>query len=184
MPRLINLKSNLGENEPSAPAAEKAMAPSTPPDDSVIAWIAPEFEYREKSKNWLLFAAVIAFALFLFALLTENILFALLVIIAFFALLSYGFKQPHEIKFAVTAKGVRIESTLYPYENLRSFWIFYQPPDIMILSIHSKKTVMPYIKIPLGNQNPVPVRRLLIKYLPEKRQQESLIDHLSRRLKF
>jgi len=27
---------------------------------------------------------------------------------------------------------------------------------------------MPYIKIPIGEQNPVEIRKILIKYIPEK----------------
>ena len=43
---------------------------------------------------------------------------------------------------------------------------------------------MPYIKISLGEQNPVKVRQTLLKYLPERKHKESLIDNLARGLRF
>jgi len=43
---------------------------------------------------------------------------------------------------------------------------------------------MPYIKVPIGDENPVEIRKILIKYLPEKKHKESAIDNLAKNLKF
>lgn len=39
---------------------------------------------------------------------------------------------------------------------------------------------MPFIRIPLGKTNPLEVRKILLKYLPEEEQQESVIDIIAR----
>jgi hypothetical protein len=43
---------------------------------------------------------------------------------------------------------------------------------------------MPALKIPLGSTNPLQVREILIRFLPEKKQDDTIIDILSRRLGF
>ncbi|PIV10384.1 MAG: hypothetical protein COS49_00800 [Candidatus Portnoybacteria bacterium CG03_land_8_20_14_0_80_41_10] len=149
-----------------------------------LEWTAPEFEYYRKDKSWLVIAGLIAAGLFLWALLTKNIIFALLIGLSYFTVITYGLKKPASVKLAVTAKGIKINQALYEFDNLKSFWIFYQPPQIREISLRSKKTIMPYIKIPLGEQNPVEIRKILLKYLPERRHKESLIDNLSRSLRF
>ncbi|MBL7053279.1 MAG: hypothetical protein ISS02_01285, partial [Candidatus Portnoybacteria bacterium] len=120
-----------------------------------IEWIAPEFEQYEKSKSWFITTGLIAGALFLLAIFTKNLLFALMIALVYFVISTYASKNPREIKLAITPKGIKIEQTLYNFENLRSFWLFYDPPEVKELSIRSKKTIMPYIKIPLGEQDPV-----------------------------
>jgi hypothetical protein len=147
-------------------------------------WTAPEFEHYRKSKSWFIVTGLIAGGLFLWALFTKNILFALLIGLSYFSIATYALKKPKEIHLAITPRGIKIDQALYEFENLKSFWIFYDPPEIKELSLRSKKTIMPYIKIPLGEQNPVKVRQILIKYLPERRHKESLIDNLARQMRF
>jgi len=149
-----------------------------------IEWTAPEFEYYEKSGSWYIVTGAITGILFLIAIFTKNLLFALMIALTYFILSMYASKRPREISLAITPQGVKVERTLYTYENLRSFWLFYDPPEIRELSLRSKKTVMPYIRIPLGEQDPVEIRQMLIKYLPEKKHQESITDNLARQIRF
>jgi len=149
-----------------------------------LEWTTPEFEYHNKSKNWFIITGIIAGILFLIAIFTKNFLFGLLIGISYFLITTYSMKKPDDIKVSIIPKGIKINKALYDFDNLRSFWIFYDPPKIRELSLRSKKMVMPYIKIPLGGQNPVEVRKVLIKYLPEKKHKESTIDNLARNLKF
>lgn len=149
-----------------------------------LKWIAPEFDHQEKDRSWFIIFGLIAAGLFLWAVLTKNILFALLIILSYFSLSIYAVKKPKNLKLAITSRGIRIDKTLYEYDNLRSFWIFYNPPHHKELSIRSRKTVMPYIKIPLGEINPAEVRKYLVKYIPEKKQEESLIDNIARNLRY
>jgi hypothetical protein len=48
------------------------------------------------------------------------------------------------------------------------------------LSLHSKKTFLPYIQIPIGNANPIKIRETLLQYLPEIKQEFSALDRLER----
>jgi hypothetical protein len=101
-----------------------------------------------------------------------------------FTIYIYALKQPRIINFKISGKGITIEDKLYTYQELKSFWIFYEAPEIKELSIRSKKLLMPLIKIPLDEQDPTLIRRTLIKFIPEIKQEQSLVDIISRNLKF
>jgi len=106
------------------------------------------------------------------------------VLVGWFTVVLYAVRPPRTLKFHLTERGVLIEKTLYPWQSLKSFWVFYNPPLHKDLSLESKKAFMPYIKIPLGKTEPVKVREIVIKFLPEIEQEESLIDNLSHLARF
>ena len=139
-------------------------------------WRAPEFDKIEKNKSWFIIPGIIAIALGIIALLIDNILLLVLVLLGFFNFYIYAKKEPKIIKFKICEKGVEIDEKLYDFDSLRSFWIFYNPPTEKEISLRSKKTFFPYLKIQLGEQNPNEIRKYLLKFLPEKRHKESLID--------
>jgi len=89
-------------------------------------------------------------------------------------------KNPKTIKCKIKSEGVQVNRDLYPYENLKSFWIFYNPPYHQELSIRSKNSFASHIRIPLGDEDPVKIRELLLKFIPEKRQEEALVDVFAR----
>lgn len=149
-----------------------------------LKWNAPEFFYFKKTEIWFIVSGLIALILFVSALWTRNILFALLIFLGYFSVTIYAIKKPRDITVNIDSRGIKINNTLYPYDNLKSFWIFYEPPTLKEISLLSKKTIMPHIKIPIGEQDPGEIRGILIQYLSEKKQEESLIDNVSRQLKF
>jgi len=147
-------------------------------------WEAPEFEKTEKEKSWFIMPAIVAIILCVFALLTDNPLFVVLVILSFVSFYIYARKSPRIIKFRIDEKGVEADGRLHEYTDLRSFWLFYNPPLEKILSIRGKKTFFPYLRIPLDKENPTEIRKFLLKFIPEKRHQESIINIWMKRIGF
>jgi len=147
-------------------------------------WQAPEFEKKAKTKSWFIIPAIITIVLGIIALLIENILFLIFIILAFLVFYIYANKEPRIIKFKIDEKGVEIDDRLHEFDSLRSFWIFYNPPDEKELSLRSKKTFLPYVRIPLADENPNEIRKFLLKFLPERRHRESLIDVWMKRAGF
>lgn len=147
-------------------------------------WEAPEFDKKEKSKSWFIIPAIITIVLGLLALFSENILFLIVIVMAFFVFYIYANKDPRIIKFKLNEKGIEIENKLYDFDELRSFWIFYNPPEQKELSFRSRKTLLPYIHIPITDEDPIEIRKFLLKFIPEKRHKESLIDIWMRRIGF
>jgi len=91
------------------------------------------------------------------------------------------FKNPKPVSCKIRAEGVQVNRDLYPYENIKSFWIFYDPPYHQELSLRVKAVATGgYVKVPLGDADPVKIRETLLKFIPEKRQEEGLADALTR----
>lgn len=149
-----------------------------------IEWQAPEFEKYEKGPGWFISVGAIALIIFTISLMTKNFIFAFLIILAVFIIFIYALKEPRIIKFKIDGQGLNIDEKFYRWEELKSFWIFYEPPQLNYLSIESKRWTMPLIKISLKEQDPVAIRQALIKFIPEEKQEESLIDILTRYLRF
>jgi len=156
----------------------------TAPLNLIISWRAPEYIKYPTNINTLIIFAIADFIIILFAIFTRNILMAVLFFLIGIVVYIYSQKEPKEINFAITPKGVAINNDIYRYEDLQSFWIFYHPPIFKELVIRSKKKLLPLIKIPLGNQNPNVIRKRLLDFLPEKQEEESLVDIISRTLGF
>jgi len=150
----------------------------------IIEWAAPEFEYYQKSKSWFIVGGSIAALILLWALWSNNILFALVIGLAYFSLAVFAMKKPRQLQLSVDFRGVRIDNLLYSYDDLKSFWIFYNPPFTKELSLRSRKKLMPYVKIPLGDESPVEIRKILLKYLPERKHKESAVDNLAKMVGF
>jgi len=203
MPNILNLKKQIrtkekqekeqGVADESLRQEEIKNTPASPAEAGFsehsdifhpLEWSALEFIKYKKNPFWFIIGGLIALGLLIFALISRNFIFALLIILAAFSLYIWSQKEPRKIKFAITARGIMIEKNLYNFDNLKSFWLFYDPPEIKYLSLESKKLFMPYIKIPLGDEDPNKIRELLLKFLPEVKQEESLIDALARHLKF
>ena len=149
-----------------------------------ISWQTLEYTYYPKSNDWYWSVGIIAVGLFIVAYIQRNFLFGVLVLLGGFSVLLYGARQPKKIEVTITGQGIQIDDRLFPHEELKSFWVFYMPGDVKELSLKLEKTLAPYLRIPLGDANPSDIRTFLLNYLPEKKQEDSLIDALMRYLQF
>jgi hypothetical protein len=159
---------------------EEKITPELKSSPPLIKWEALEYEYVPKSNNWFWTIGIISVSLSVASILLGNILFAILVLIAGFAVILAGIRRPKKISFSLTAQGLQIEKRLFPYENLKSFWIHYEPPYKKLLTIEPKKFFIPIISVPLGDINPNIVREHLLKFLKEERTAESFIQTIIR----
>lgn len=195
MTNIVNLReqnkkeesSDASEFSRSRGKSQKEKKPKKVPQTETknsLEWSAPEFFYFEKTEIWFAVSGLIAIIIFITALWTRNILFALLVFLGYFSITIYAIKKPRDIDININSQGIKIDRTLYTYDNLKSFWIFYEPPTLKEISLLSKKKIMPHIKIPIGAQDPAAIRKVLVQYLREKKQDESLIDNITRQLRF
>jgi uncharacterized membrane protein len=149
-----------------------------------ISWRAPEYSHNQKSSDWFWIVGIFTLALLVVSITFSNMLFAIFILLAGFTIILYGARKPRLVQFSITGRGILIGKNLYPYNTLKSFWIHYDPPFKKELVIQSEKILMPYIKIPLGDIDPNAVREILLKFLKEKEQEESLIDAVSDYLRF
>ena len=177
-----NHQKNLSHQNPTHPApAVRVNHGISKLEEPTFSWEAPEYEHFEKHPRWYWMMGVILTAIVVYAIVTNSILMAITFILI--GMLGYFFaeREPRIIAMEITPDGVQVDNYFYEYDNLRSFWIFYEvEEDIKVLSLLSQKTFLPYIHVPIGNANPIRIRETLLHYLPEIKQELTIIDRLER----
>jgi len=162
--------------EYEAPEQEPAKRSS----DGRISWTAPEYEVYEKSTVWYLGAALIIFAIATYAMVTESPIMAITFILIGVVGYLYLQKDPRTLDFNIDHRGIRAGRELYEYDNMDSFWIFYDPPHTKTLSLRTKASMIPFVHIPIADEDPLVIREILLEYLPEIKQEPNFVDALER----
>lgn len=160
----------------SEPIASSRIVPPAMPAE--LFWLTPEYRHYPKNKDWFWAIGFISLLLVIVALLLRNFLFAAFVALAGFVFALFSARRPRVARFTLSAKGIYVHRTLYPYQHLKSFWVYYEPAGKKVLSIESRKTFMPFTAIPLGDTDPNLVRSYLKRFLKETEHQESVIEQL------
>lgn len=142
-----------------------------------INWKAPEYIHTEKNSDWYWIVGIITISIALIAIILNNIIFAILIIVSMFTLTLYASRRPENIDIEINEKGISVGQTYYPYGNLESFWVETKDkfPRIIILP---KKTVSSYIIILIKDADPEEIRDFLSNYLEEVIQTESFLTKL------
>ncbi len=167
----------MSDNSSPTPPASTARQP--------IEWVAPEYVHVEKSQDWYWVLGLLAVAASVGAMLFNNVLFALLILISSFVLALFAGRKPNNVHFALAQRGVRIDDALYPFSNLKSFSIAELSPNhVAKLILEPKAHFAMSVYIPLLNVDVDHVHDFLLDFLPEESHEEPLIHHLMEWLGF
>ncbi len=139
-------------------------------------WQALEFEVYEKSDRWYVAAAIFLLAIVAYAMLTNGPIMAITFILVGIVGYIHMQKDPRIVTFTITTEGIIADKDMYLFENIHSFWIFYHPHHTKTISLHTKAAMLPFVHIPLQDEDPVYIRELMLPYIPEIKQEPSLID--------
>jgi hypothetical protein len=144
-----------------------------------IDWEGHEYLHIEKNQDWFWALGLIAVAGAVGALLFNNVLFAIFILIAAFVVSLLANRKPNLVRFSLTQRGVRIDDTLYPFGNLKSFAIAERSPNHtpkLILEPHA--TFSMHIIIPLENVDVDHIHDFLLDFLPEDDHIEPFSHHV------
>ncbi len=194
MSHLVNLKNKMAgtasesEDRQSDSANENSGTDTgkNQPNNQLteIAWHTHEFKQHERGKNWFTILIIVTLIFFVGTILWKNYTFAIVILSASLCTYIYAKKEPRLIDFKINHRGIFIDDKPHLYGELRSFWIFYDPPRLKELVLVSKRKTQTAIRIPIDQENPTQLRNFLLKYLREEEQEESLMDVISDLLKF
>ncbi|MEK7514504.1 MAG: hypothetical protein AAB587_01660 [Patescibacteria group bacterium] len=143
------------------------------------------FEYREKERgrDWFWAVGIICFSSAVSAILLNNALFGILILIGGGTVMLYAVRKPRKIDVEVSDKGIVSGRELYPFESLESFWVEEDPAYPRIL-LKSKKFFLPLISVSIENMPTDIVRQYLLEHIPEKEIHESIFETLFNYLGF
>jgi len=150
---------------------------------ALLSWQAPEFEVYEKDNKWFAYISLILIAIIAYAVYSNSLIMAIAFILIGVILYIQLNKEPKIIDFAITTDGVIAGREIFEFDQIQSFWIFYDPPHEKYVSFHTRGHLVPFIHIAIDDQDPVELRHILIKYIPEIKQEPGLVDVLERFLR-
>ncbi|MFH0987812.1 MAG: hypothetical protein V1763_00380 [Parcubacteria group bacterium] len=148
-------------------------------------WSFPEFIQHRPSKWWYLGTGAVLVAMLIYAVVTANFLFAIILVLAAFVTVYQFFQTPRGLQVKIGQDGVIVDRRFYPYRDLQSFWIIYEPPVAKLLYLDFKNKFRKSLPVPLEESNPLQVREALLNYLEEnfEEEDERLDETIGRMLK-
>ncbi len=148
------------------------------PATKSIHWETPEYHHEVKSSDWYVTVWIVAATIAIAAILLQNLTFGILVVFSTLALTLTATRAPSLIQCSLTSEGVHSGRTLYPFASLESFGIDLHNIHYPKLIIKSRKTLMPFIIIPLENADVPLVREYMRAFLTEDDHIEPLAHKL------
>lgn len=158
----------------------------TPFEGRVVAsWSVNEYERYDRGPFWYGVACTAGLGLLIWALVTQNFLFAIIVVMFAVLIGLATFRHPRRVPVVLTDLGIGVGKRFWPWKELKSFWFIYDPPQVKTLYVGFRHSVTPHLNLPLENENPLPIRENLLRFLPEDltKDEEPLSDWLARLLK-
>ncbi len=150
-------------------------------EKEIISWEAPEYIQHEKGLKWFIAAGIVVVAFCIYAAMTQNwTLLVALVLLSAMYIWQHG-DMPKNVKIVVSDAGIKIGNKVYPYQNIKSFWLIYRPPYVKTLNIRSNSKLLPDITIQLGDQDPAVLRTYLCSQIREEEgKEETAVDAIIR----
>jgi len=180
--KLMREPEDIEDEDRMLPEPENMMIPEHS-EDVLAHWRAPEYEVFERDKKWYIYMTLFLAAIIAYAIYTNSIVMAITFILIGVVGYIHINKEPQVLDFMITYDGIVAGREFYDFENLISFWIFYEPDEKKVISLCTKSHLVPYVYIPIHEENPVKLQQLLKKYIPEVKQEEGIIEIAERVLK-
>ncbi len=170
------------EEQPQSPSPHANIPQSA--ETPLIGWETPEFIQYKKNRLWFIIAIAIFIILVIFAAVTRQWLMAAVIVLVGVVIYIFTQQKPKTVSFSISHAGISFGERFYPYSEIKSFWVVYEP-TIRTLNFELTRRFSTIITIQLLEQDPLPIRKFLKKYLPEEKSRgEDINDRISRFLRF
>jgi hypothetical protein len=149
-----------------------------------LEWSVLEYEEKERSVDWFWALGIIIVTSSLASIIYGNYFFAVFLILGGILLGFFAVKKPDLVNYELNEKGLKIKTRLYPYENIKSFWVQRGLSDEKTkmrptLFIKSGRLFMPMISIPIENVLAEEIHAIMIA---ENIAEEEMKEHLSEKI--
>lgn len=142
-------------------------------------FVAPEYHYRHKTADWYWAVGIITVSAAATAIIFNNILFAVLIVLAGFSLAMYASRAPKERDIEISDAGVKVGEYRFSYSNLQSFWLEHNEMPRLLLK--TNRLVIPHVIIPVDTLNEdekEDVRNFLKTKIVEEEQHEPFFEQV------
>ena len=142
-----------------------------------ISWQTFEYLHTEKTADWYWIVGIVTISIAIIAIILNNIIFAILIIISTFTLSLFASRRPDIIDVEIDSGKVKLGRVQYTYKDMDSFWVETREFHPKIL-FKTKKIFSPYVVVYIQDHDPEDVREILLKYLPEEEHHEPLFEKI------
>ncbi len=144
-------------------------------------WEVTEYERHERPTAWYVIMLVVGLFLVGYGLLTNNFLFALIIVLFAIIIFLQSHQEPHQIPFTITDLGVILNNRFYAYSEITDFYIIYNE-DVKTLFLEPESSLRPRLRVSLTNQDPMEIKYALRQFLTEniEKEEEPFSDRIAR----
>jgi len=152
--------------------------------DVLYSWDAPEFLYHEKSLLWhvVVYSILLLFVGLMF-LLKQWVAIPVFLLIAIL-IYQYAEVKPKNVAIAITNLGVIVGDKFYPFSEIKSFWVLYNPP-IKQVSFELTKRFSPVISVSAEGVDLGIIKDIISSHVVEDdTRTEDFMDRIIRYIRF
>lgn len=143
----------------------------------VIRWRAFEHHHRHHTSDWYWALGIVTSSTALIALLLSDALFSLVIVVAGVSVGLIASRPPEEMEFAIDERGVSAHREVFPYKDMRAFWIASDSFGEPHLFIDTPRVMTPDIIIPIPEDYQDEIRSMLIAADVTERELSEPIPH-------
>lgn len=151
--------------------------------DKKLSWSALEYEEKERSKDWFWALGVIVVTSSVASIIFGNYFFATLLILGGILLGFFALKKPDTVFYELNRKGLRIRNRLYPYENIKSFWVQIDLTGETNLKptlfVKTNRAFMPILDIPIEEESAQDIHSIMLN---QNIAEEEMKEHPSEKI--
>ena len=149
-----------------------------------LKWQVPEYPQYERGRFWYAGAAVIGVALLIYAVVTGNFLFALIVIFGVVISVISSWHPPKMVELRLYEEGVKLDDMYYPWEKFQSYWVVKNEHGDN-LGLDLKNWLRNDLYMPIKGHTLEDVEKFLSQYLKKNpdRKEEPISYFLGRKFK-
>lgn len=145
-----------------------------------LEWSALEYEEKERSRDWFWALGIIVVTSSVAAIIFGNYFFAVLLFLSGLLLGFFAIKKPDSISYELNNQGLKIRTRLYPYENIKSFWVQIDMTGEMKLKptlfVKTERVFMPILSITIDDNIAEDIRSIM---LSKNVVEEEMKEHAS-----
>ena len=151
-----------------------------------IFWETYEFQYKKKTADWFWAVGIICLAIAIIAIIYGDSLFALFILIAGALSIATGNKQPRTLEIKIDDKGLSVNSTHYPFQNIKTFWVEDDKKAVPKLILRIERFINPIVVLPIETDyvDSNNIRDHLLNYVPEDKTMEPMSHKIMEYLGF
>lgn len=152
-------------------------------DKALLQWSSHLVQDFHRSSRWYLTAGTGLAILVIYSLFTGQWTFAAALTVFAGVYYYISVQETPTVEVKVSDIGVKVGKRVYPYTDLKTFWVEYNPPYFQNLHLVTRNRFKPEVSIQIHQINVSDLRTILTRYIPEwAEKQNSLTDNITQSL--